>query len=965
MKKKWLCQMMVTILLIQGLFISFVWGDPNILLDPVKNRYTGSEQGTVAIQNVNFIDVPVSHWAKESIVRMGALQLIKGYNQRFQPSRSITQEEVLIFMIRGMGLEKQAIDEGVKYPDSWSQGYIQMALQTGLITPTQKDNLQGPASREQVAQWMVQGLQFLNPDMFLGGDTLQKVYQYVDWMKISSDKIRAVEILAQKGIMKGKTNGYFDPKGVITRAEMAQILANMDELYYQRADLIRKIGKIGAIQDQMDTGVDSDSGMRIFRVRTKEGTIDELVYEKRRNAVGKEIEKDAVVYEEGQITGMVGLQEGDEIEYIIHGQTQTLLYISKRQEDSTQIVEGILQPFDPLQQARLSIRDTANQLFTYSLTPGLYQKDPQTGKTKIVIGEKIIPIEEAPVGSRIQLMLQNNVIVEIKSMGHPVVVSEIRGVLKEKGLNYITFIDEQNQEITKNFHRNEIQVTKLPYYEAEDQIGYIREIFPDFRYDAAKSSVESLELGDVITMQLDPYQPQYIKKIHASGHYVMRYGKVKDVLPQKGGTGQIRIGYEDGETEIIDISPTVFISQNKQKISYQDILPGDWVKVLVNQGVLEPGFVVETVKEIVVDGRGHEIANIYRGQLNGIFPNQNQLILQNAQRLTKRGWEDYEQIKTLDLSKAQQLQCYDNDRQVSLDYAQKFLTQHNGEVYIATEEYYGQERIAKITFRHGREQPLGDQSIIYANGAGLFKVLHHSSMLKADGGTIIRRHGRLVDPQNIMVPDYAQVVLNGENQVAVLDIKEEPTTGGIQILRGRIAKIAQGQSFQVQSFAALQGNSWSYYPIPRVFSIDYKTLFYDETGPVDRDTFIDYTDQSKIDKVYTIVVHGDQALYVVDNPYAREGVQGEIYGIENNILSIKDVQVYNRTQGSWNLLNQKNRTAQVLVGNNSILIKNGRVIHLDELEKGDKIRVMTQQVLRPSSNQENAAVTGYILFVEG
>ena len=73
--------------------------------------------------------------------------------------------------------------------------------------------------------------------------------------------------------------------------------------------------------------------------------------------MGKEIEKDAVVYEEGQITGMIGVTRRDEIEYIIHGQTQTLLYISKRQEDSTQIVEGILQPFDPLQQARLSIRD--------------------------------------------------------------------------------------------------------------------------------------------------------------------------------------------------------------------------------------------------------------------------------------------------------------------------------------------------------------------------------------------------------------------------------------------------------------------------------------------------------------------------------------------------------------------------------------------------------------------------------
>ena len=88
--------------------------------------------------------------------------------------------------------------------------------------------------------------------------------------------------------------------------------------------------------------------------------------------------------------------------------------------------------------------------------------------------------------------------------------------------------------------------------------------------------MESLELGRDHNA-IDPYQPQYIKKIHASGHYVMQMG-IKDVLPQKGGTGQIRIGYEDGETEIIDISPTVFISQNNKrfliKIFYQD-----WVKV--------------------------------------------------------------------------------------------------------------------------------------------------------------------------------------------------------------------------------------------------------------------------------------------------------------------------------------------------------------------------------------------------
>ena len=64
---------------------------------------------------------------------------------------------------------------------------------------------------------------------------------------------------------------------------------------------------------------------------------------------------------------------------------------------------------------------------------------------------------------------------------------------------------------------------------------------------------------------------------------------------------------------------------------------------MLNQGVLEPGFVVETVKEIVVDGRGHEIANIYRGQLNGTSINQ--LILQNAQRLTKEAGKTMSKLK--------------------------------------------------------------------------------------------------------------------------------------------------------------------------------------------------------------------------------------------------------------------------------------------------------------------------------
>ncbi len=965
MKRKNISSIIIMIFCLQLFVPSIVWADPRILLDPVQNRYTGSEQGTTTISSIQFRDVSERHWANEPITRMGALQVIKGYNRRFEPSRSITQEEALVFIIRGMGLEREAIEIGSRYPDLWSEGYIQVAMQTGLITPAQRDNLQNFASREQVAQWVVSGIEFLNPTFVLGNNSLQSIQQYADGSQISSDKRRAVDIVIQKGIMQGKSSRRFDPKGTITRAEMAQVLANMGDLYYQGANIIRKYGKVGAVQDQMMAESNSDLGMRIFRVRTKEGTIDEFIYERTKSPTGVAKEKNAVVYKNRQINGLLHLQEGDEIEYLVDGETQTLLYVYVMDQDSTQIVEGILQPLDQLHQGKLSIRDSSSQLYTYSLAQGLYHVNEQTGKGTIIIGkdEHPISIEEAPVGSKIQLTLQNNVIVDMKYIGHPILVTELRGVVKEIGLNYITFTDNNGNEVTKNFYRNEIQVTKLPYYEAEDQIGYIREIFPDFRYDPAQSQIDSLELGDVITVQLDPYNLQYIKKIHASGHYMMKYGKVNNVLLQKEGEGQIYITYENGDTERIQVPSNVWISKNKQKIAYTDILPGDWIKVLVNQGIIEPGYVVETVKEITVDGKGHHIENIYRGQLTGIFTHQNQFLLQNAQRLTKRGWEDYQQTKALDISKAQQVEYYDDDRRVSLDYVNRFLNQHNGEVYIATEEYYGEERIAKVTFRYGREQSLGDQTVIYADGTGSFKVLSHSPNLQADKGTIIRRHGRLVDPENIMVTDYAQIILNGENQVAVIDIKEEPGIEGLQVLRGRIAKIKDGQSFQVQSFATLQGMKWSYYPIERVFSTDYKTLFYDETGQVDSKTFIDYTDKSKIDKVYTIITHGDQALYVIDHPYVQEGIQGEIYEIENRNLSLKEVQVYDRAKGSWSLINQKNRTAPVTIENNTILIKNGRVIHSDELEKGDKVRVMTTTKL--TNNQNNQPITAYIILVEG
>ena len=48
------------------------------LLEETENEYTGTPMAAPRLETIAFSDVPNGHWAKESIARAGALELIKG-----------------------------------------------------------------------------------------------------------------------------------------------------------------------------------------------------------------------------------------------------------------------------------------------------------------------------------------------------------------------------------------------------------------------------------------------------------------------------------------------------------------------------------------------------------------------------------------------------------------------------------------------------------------------------------------------------------------------------------------------------------------------------------------------------------------------------------------------------------------------------------------------------------------------
>lgn len=999
--KKRILSLVVTALLVVTSFVNaLAYSDDRILTDPVENTYTGRIEATDMIRNANFIDV--DDYLKEAIARTIALNLVKGYDAMYRPQDPVTNQEAIAYAIRVIGQENEAQQAGVDLmatnpnlatvEDVWALGYLQQARTLGIITLAELNDALvedqttlDPAvnfvrgdnvTREQAADWLVKIVETVDETAFQldDGTSQQSVYQYPDWTDISPDKVQSVEKLSMAGIMKGNESGYFDPKGILTRGDMAQMLRNMDSLYYRMNNLTKKTGTVGAVvADNQNLTANIQASQNIY-IRTSEGKVDVIKYETANNSSPQPQTKDAVVYTDGEISGLEILKENDEIEYLVDTENNIVFYVQRTKSDSKEIeLEGILDNVD-IDNNTITITDKQGNKTTYKLMEGIIKLDEDTDDTEdpkdtIYMDKHERLIKDLPTGSTLKLTIRNNIVILLNYIGDPELRSQIRGVViaNDADLGYITIIDENRQELTKNYYQNTIKVEKQQYYDTMDEIGYIDSIFPNFEYDPRDSFIDDVEAGDVIFITLDPTDSQFISEASVSTNYIMRYGKVEQIK-QNDNYFSILMQYENKQTEWIDVPNDIFISKDTYSANLADIIPGDWIKILVNEAIISPGYTMQVAKEVVIEGGERFIDGIYKAQLSTINPTQQQLVLKNVQSLEQTGWSDYHQVKSININNNSGVEYYYNGNRISLDFATKRL-KNNYEVYVATQNAFGGEKAVMVSFRDNRDELLNKENIIYSDGNGNIGLTNKSN-ISTDEGTIVVRHGRLTNGINIMVPDYATISLNGENTAAVVKIEDTPNTSGLTIARGRIKSINEGKSFQVQSMAILNGNRWAYTPIERVFTIDYDTQFYDENGWVEQNTFIDYTDQTKVDKVYTIVTDGTRAMQIIDNPYAKDGIRGTIYAIENSedgattTVRLKDSYIYryDENTGEWSSISSKNSALNITVPANYIIAKDNKSVGISELKVGNQVRVMTTTL--PEKPTEEDTINGYIIFVE-
>ena len=178
-----------------------------------------------------FTDI-TGHWAADNILFAASRGLLSGTSDTtFSPDTGMTRGMFVTALGRLAGINPDSYQTGkftdVKV-DAYYAPYVNWAAQTGIVEGVTATTFAPDTNinREQMAVIMK------NYAAKLGYDLPQtlKAVTFADNTQISSWAKDAVKSMQQAGILTGKNENKFDPKGTATRAEVATVLRRFVEI---------------------------------------------------------------------------------------------------------------------------------------------------------------------------------------------------------------------------------------------------------------------------------------------------------------------------------------------------------------------------------------------------------------------------------------------------------------------------------------------------------------------------------------------------------------------------------------------------------------------------------------------------------------------------------------------------------------------------------------------------------------
>lgn len=168
------------------------------------------------------VEIPdaLSHWAEKSIGSMASKDVVRGYaDGTFKPENRVTRAEFAKLVVTAMELDIESYEGGFgDLEGHWAADYIQTAKSSGIINGYEDGTFKpdGEITRAEMAAMLSRAV--------AGKAGSVDLAQFADSHKIPAWASKGVQGAVAAELMKGDTNGKFNPEKLTTRAESATVV---------------------------------------------------------------------------------------------------------------------------------------------------------------------------------------------------------------------------------------------------------------------------------------------------------------------------------------------------------------------------------------------------------------------------------------------------------------------------------------------------------------------------------------------------------------------------------------------------------------------------------------------------------------------------------------------------------------------------------------------------------------------
>jgi hypothetical protein len=201
-----------------------------LVLAPTLGRAAAPAAGA----ETTFTDMGQASWAVPSVAELAFQGIVQGVgNGRFDPSGVVTRAEVLAILQRAFYPTSAPPAVALAFSDSrsippWALGAVQEDVAQGLLANAGPLRPNAPATRAQVAAWLVAAMGL--GGLATGADE-SNLSRFQDQSQIPAAERGSVALALALGLMNGESATKLDPQGSITRAELAVLLARVEDRY--------------------------------------------------------------------------------------------------------------------------------------------------------------------------------------------------------------------------------------------------------------------------------------------------------------------------------------------------------------------------------------------------------------------------------------------------------------------------------------------------------------------------------------------------------------------------------------------------------------------------------------------------------------------------------------------------------------------------------------------------------------